>query len=63
MSWAATLMLYAGVLMKVTSQILGHSTVGITADLYQHVISDMKLEAADKVGSISFKKDEDNNSI
>lgn len=57
---AATLMLSAGVPMKVASQILGHSTVGITADLYQHVISDMKLEAADKVGNILFKKGDEN---
>lgn len=55
---AATLMLSAGVPMKVASQILGHSTIGITADLYQHVVTDMKKEAAEKVRNILFSNEE-----
>jgi integrase len=42
---------------------MGHSTVGITADLYQHVMTDMKKEAAEKVRGIIFnKKDGENDS-
>ena len=52
-------MLSASVPMKEASQILGHSTAGITADLYQHVISEMKLEAADKVGNAVFNQNKD----
>jgi integrase len=55
----ASLMLTAGVPMKVASQILGHSSIGITADLYTHVITDLKKDAADKIGNILFKRDED----
>ncbi|SEO97339.1 site-specific integrase [Propionispora vibrioides] len=50
----ATLMLNSGVPLKVASQILGHSTIGITADLYTHVIDNMKKDAAIKVGSEIF---------
>lgn len=46
----ASLMLSAGVQMKVASEILGHSSIGITADLYTHVITDLKKEAALKIG-------------
>lgn len=47
----ASLMLTAGVAMKVTSEILGHSSIGITMDLYTHVLIDMKKDAADKIGN------------
>ena len=50
----ATLMLNSGVQMKVASQILGHSSIGITADLYTHVITDMKKDAADKISKEIF---------
>ncbi len=50
----ATLMLNSGVPMKVASEILGHSSIGITADLYSHVIADAKKDAAKKVGSEVF---------
>lgn len=48
----ATLLLRQGVHVKVVSERLGHSTVGITLDTYSHVLPDMqegataKLEAA-----------------
>ncbi|MHC1694149.1 MAG: tyrosine-type recombinase/integrase [Eubacteriales bacterium] len=54
---AATLMLSAGVQMKVASQILGHSSISITADLYQHVLSDMKKDAVNKVENILYPGD------
>lgn len=50
----ATLMLSLNVPLKVTSQRLGHSTIGITADLYSHVLDDMQKEATDKIDSMIF---------
>ncbi len=35
--------------LKVVSERLGHSTIGITADLYTHVLDGMDREAADKL--------------
>ena len=49
-SWSA-LMLKSGVSSKVTSEALGHSKVGITLDLYSHVLDDMKKEVADKTNA------------
>ena len=46
----ASLMLKSGVAMKTASQILGHSSIGITADLYTHVLQETKKEAALQVG-------------
>jgi integrase len=42
----ASLMLASGVDLKVTSDLLGHSTIGITADLYTHVAERLHREAA-----------------
>ncbi len=44
---AATLMLGAGVPLKVVSDALGHSTIAITADTYAHVTPELRREAAD----------------
>lgn len=44
---AATLMLGAGVPLKVVSDTLGHSTISITADIYAHVTPELRREAAD----------------
>lgn len=43
---AATLMLSRGVHPKVASEMLGHSTIAITLDLYSHVTETMQREAA-----------------
>lgn len=45
----ASMMLRAGVDMKVVSSILGHSSIKITADVYLHILEEMKLDAAAKV--------------
>jgi integrase len=45
----ATQMLAAGVHPKVASERLGHSTIGITLDLYSHVIPGMQADAAEQV--------------
>jgi integrase len=43
---AATLLLGRGVHPKVVSEMLGHSTVAITLDVYSHVTPAMHREAA-----------------
>ena len=45
----ATHLLMAGVHPKVASERLGHSKVGITLDLYSHVMPGMQEDAAAKV--------------
>jgi integrase len=42
----ASLLLAAGVPVKVVSERLGHSTVTVTLDVYQHVLPGMQAEAA-----------------
>jgi integrase len=46
---SATLLLRAGISLKVVSARLGHSTTAITNDHYAHVIGTMDEEAADKL--------------
>ena len=45
----ATHMLASGVHPKVASERLGHSRVGITLDLYSHVLPGMQEDAAARV--------------
>jgi integrase len=45
----ASQLLRAGISAKVVSERLGHSTVGITLDVYSHVLPGMQEEAANKV--------------
>ena len=51
---SATLALAAGVHPKVVSERLGHANIGITLDLYSHVIEDMQSEAAEQIGALLF---------
>jgi integrase len=44
---AATLLLEANVNTKVVSEMLGHSQMSVTMDLYQHVTPTMQQRAAD----------------
>jgi integrase len=46
---AATLMLTRGVHPKMASEMLGHSTIAITLDLYSHVTANMQRQAADAI--------------
>jgi integrase len=48
----ASLLLAAGVPVKVVSERLGHSTVTITLEIYQHVMPGMQAEAAAKFAAI-----------
>lgn len=52
----ASLMLQYNVPAKVASQRLGHSSIGITLDLYTHVIGDLQTEAAKKIEAGVFQK-------
>jgi len=42
-------MLAAGVHPKIASERLGHSTIGVTLDLYSHVMPGMQADAAEQV--------------
>ncbi len=46
---AATLALGAGIHPKVVSEMLGHSKISITLDLYSHVTHPMRDDAARKI--------------
>lgn len=52
----ATLMLKNNIPAKIASERLGHSTVGITLDLYSHVINEMQEEAANKLDDMLFQE-------
>jgi len=43
----ATMMLKGKIPAKVASQRLGHSTIGVTLDIYSHVMNDMQEEASE----------------
>lgn len=45
-----SLMIYEGVNIKTVSDILGHSSIAITGDIYAHIIEEQKREAANKIG-------------
>ena len=47
---AASVMLNAGVPLKVVSEIPGHSSIAITGDIYGHVSPDVSREAMDLLG-------------
>lgn len=49
---AASLMLAAGVPMKVVSETLGHSSLGITADTYSSVFSEVAAAAAEATAAL-----------
>jgi integrase len=49
---AATLMLRQGVHPKVVAEMLGHSQIGITLDLYSHVTPTMQQVAVDAVEAV-----------
>ena len=46
---AATLLLGMGVEMKIVQELLGHSSISITADIYGHVLPSMYKGAMDKM--------------
>jgi integrase len=46
---AASLWLAKGVPLKVIQELLGHSSITLTADTYSHVLDDLKRDAADRM--------------
>ncbi|MGQ9513283.1 tyrosine-type recombinase/integrase [Thermodesulfitimonas sp.] len=51
----ATWLIASGVPLKVVSERLGHTQIGITADLYAHVTAEMQKEAARKIDELLAK--------
>ena len=51
----ATYLLAAGVDMRTVMEILGHSNIATTANLYSHVLPQLKRAAADKIGGLLFE--------
>ena len=47
----ASILLKAGVHVKVVSERLGHSTIAITLDLYSHLLPGLQRDASDKIES------------
>jgi integrase len=44
--------LIQGVPLRVAMEVLGHSQIHVTANTYQHVIPELKREAAEQVGGL-----------
>lgn len=53
---AASLMLAQGVKIQVVSEVLGHSSIRMTADVYGHVLAPDRQAAADAMGSLLWDK-------
>ena len=48
----ATLLLVAGVPTKVVQERLGHSSLAVTSDFYQHVLSSLELDVAERLEGV-----------
>ena len=51
---AATYLLSAGVPMRAVMDMLGHTQMSTTSDLYSHVLPDMRKDASEKVAAVLF---------
>jgi hypothetical protein len=49
---AASVMLTHGVPLKVVSEVLGHSSIAITGDVYGHVSPDVSRDAVATLGAV-----------
>src|SRR5205807_3178391 len=49
---AATVLLAAKIDLKAVSELLGHSSVAITADIYAHVLPEMQQEVVKKMDDL-----------
>ena len=49
---SATYMLSEGISLRVVMEVLGHSTINVTANIYGHVMPEATRDAADKVGAL-----------
>lgn len=48
----ATKLFEKGVLLKTVSELLGHSSIDITADIYTHVMPKEKTDAVERLNSL-----------
>ena len=48
----ATKLFEKGVLLKIVSELLGHSSIDITADIYTHVMPKEKIDAVERLNSL-----------
>jgi integrase len=55
---AASLMLAQGVKIQVVSQVLGHSSIRMTADVYGHLLDPDRQEAAQAMGTLLWNNDQ-----
>ena len=55
---AASLMLAQGVKIQVVSQVLGHSSIRMTADVYGHLLDPDRKEAAQAMGTMLWGDDQ-----
>ena len=58
---AATLLLAMGVHVKVVQELLGHSDITITLNIYSHVLPSLQQDAMDKMSSLFQRPDNGNN--
>ena len=49
---AATLLLSQGVHPRIVQDLLGHSTISLTLDVYSHMLPNLQKEAADKMDAV-----------
>ena len=49
---AATILLGMGVHPKIVQELLGHSTISMTMDIYSHVLPSMQQETMDKLDDL-----------
>jgi site-specific recombinase XerD len=49
---AASFMLAEGVSLRVVMEVLGHSEIGTTANIYGHVMPELSKDATDRVGKL-----------
>jgi integrase len=52
---AASLMLSAGVPLHVVSDVLGHSSISITKDVYGHLVADDRERASEAISSVLYR--------
>ena len=48
----ATLLLEKGIHAKIVQELLGHSTIAMTMDIYSHVLPSIQQEAVDKLDDL-----------
>jgi integrase len=49
---SATLALSQGIHPKVVAEMLGHSRISLTLDVYSHSLPNLQAEAADKISAL-----------